>query len=47
MRGGASGDDTRLRTGTERPTSVIRVAALPMKDLRTVEGYDPRTYGSG
>jgi hypothetical protein len=47
MRGGARGDDTRLHTGTERPTSVTRVAALPMKDLRTVEGHDPRAYGSG
>lgn len=45
--GGASGDDTRLRTGTERPTSVTRVAALPMKDLRADEGHVPRAYGSG
>jgi hypothetical protein len=41
MRGGASGDDTRLRMGTGRPTSVIRVAALPLQDLRAVEGTTP------
>lgn len=45
--GGASGDDTRLHTGTERPTSVIRVAALPMQDLCADEGHVPRIFQEG